>query len=352
MCLVPRLLARRSVRVNTRWARFVRNYADMLSKPLGFAALVVASASFVLPARAEGPPPAPPSCEAERAAWQKDPKLDPSTALAACELRAEHYLEAARVIAPFVSAGAGTVPERRRTAKISDAARAQVLTVKVEVDVLDAEVLVDGTSVGRAPFPVPLFLAPGSHTITARAEGRAPVQQIVSGAAGVSTSAHFRIVPLRRDYIGFDVATTQPPPKSDAKSVPLIVAGSAIAGVAFIVGATFTVLAVSQGSTVRDHQKTIVANGGTIGSCAAPTAPFADECGALHDSLTKRDSRANMAVGSFLIGGAVVGATLAYAFWPTRRNRETWTPSYGGVRVRPEPMIGAGVGGLQLRGSF
>lgn len=321
----------------------------MLRKPLRFAVLVAASAAFVAPAHAEG---APSACEGERAAWQKDPKIDPSTALAACELKAEHYIEAARAIAPFVSAGAGTVPERRRTARISDAARARVLTIKIEVDVLDADVFIDDLPVGRAPFAVPLFVAPGSHTITAKADGRTPVQQVVSGGAGDSTSAVLRLVPLRSDYIGFDVPSTQPAPNADGKSVPLIVTGSAIAGVAFIVGVTFTVLTAAKGSTISDRQKSIVANGGSTGSCSAPGATFADDCAALHDALTKRDSLGNIAVGSFLISGAVIGATLAYAFWPTRRKRELWEPSFAGARVRPEPMIGAGGGGLLLKGSF
>jgi hypothetical protein len=122
--------------------------------------------------------------------------------------------------------------------------------------------------------------------------------------------------------------------------------------VAFVIGATFTVLAIGKGSAVSDAQKSILAGGGSISTCAAPSSPFVTDCTTLHDALSKRDSLENAAIGSFLIGGALLGATLAYAFWPTNRRPNKWEPSLAGVHLRPEPMIGRDVGGLVLKGAF
>ena len=49
-----------------------------------------------------------------------------------------------------------------------EAAKASIAVVTLTVDPSDAEILVDGESVGRSPLDDPLYLSPGEHTIVAR----------------------------------------------------------------------------------------------------------------------------------------------------------------------------------------
>lgn len=304
-----------------------------------FAALLAAAA----PARAEAP------CDAERAAWTKEQKLETASPLAACELTAEHFADAARIAAPFVHATTGDTKERERIAKTFTAARARVLTVKVEIDILDAEVLIDGAPAGRSPLPM-IFLAPGNHTVVARAPGRESMQQVVAGEAGETATATIRLVPRHVDVVGYDLPTTEPAPPTNNRNRTIIIAGGAAAGVAFGVGVTLVALSFGKGSAADDARKKIIADGGSTATCAAPSAAFVADCASLHDSLSKRDSLANAAVGSFLVAGGLLGATLLYAYWPSSKKRDNWEPSI--ARVRPAPLVGRGVGGLVVTGSF
>ncbi|HLK91406.1 MAG TPA: tetratricopeptide repeat protein [Polyangia bacterium] len=61
--------------------------------------------------------------------------------------------------------------KQRRAEAYRDELRARVSIVTLQADVGAAELTVDGTDLGRLPFPRRLTLAPGSHQVVARAGG-------------------------------------------------------------------------------------------------------------------------------------------------------------------------------------
>jgi len=305
---------------------------------------VLALLTIAVPARADAPP-----CGEERAAWTKEANLATATALGQCAIGAGRFGEAAQVLAPFQTASKIPTPEEARAQKLYADAAAKVLVLKIEVDVLDADVAIDGASVGKSPLPGPMYVAPGAHTIVVTAKGYAPVQHGVAGGGGETRTVPMRVVPVRRDVVGYDLPTTEPAPQGRTKSRAILVVGYSAAGIAFAATAVLAVLAIGKSASADDTRKAIVAGGGNSATCASPGA-FATQCATLHDQLHSRDSLANAAVGTFLVGGAILGATIAYALWPTGKKRDVWEPSI--ARVRTEPLIGRGMGGLVVTGAF
>jgi hypothetical protein len=78
-----------------------------------------------------------------------------------------------------------TSAERKRATAGLAKARAQVGELTLSIDVIDAEVLLNGELVGQSPLPDPLFMPPGSHVIEVRKEGDS-VTRNVTAMAGVS----------------------------------------------------------------------------------------------------------------------------------------------------------------------
>jgi hypothetical protein len=315
----------------------------MIHRSVGLASVCALIASITSSARADVP------CAAERAAWTKEPKVETATALAKCDVEAERFGEAASALAPYVDPNGPKVPSAE-VKKIYEAARAHVLALKIEVDVLGADVAIDGASVGRSPLVEPLFVTPGSHTIVVKADAYAPVTLMAAGGAGESRALNVRVIPQRRDVVGYDMPSTQPAPPGRGRSGVVLIVGYASAGVAAAIGVALAALAIGKSSSADDQRKAIAGAGGNTTTCAAPAGAFVDPCASLHDTLSKRDSLANGSLVSFAVGGALLGATIAYALWPQGRSRDRWEPTL--ARVRPEPLVGRGVGGLVVTGSF
>lgn len=81
----------------------------------------------------------------------------------------QDYAAAIRAFERYLAEGGAKVPRDRRAAVEGELAKLapRVGTVRVSVNVEDAEVLVDGASVGRSPIAEPLVLNVGTHTFSA-----------------------------------------------------------------------------------------------------------------------------------------------------------------------------------------
>jgi len=89
--------------------------------------------------------------------------------LAQSEIRSGHEASAATHFAQYLRQHAEATEEQRLAAQEGlEAAKASIAVVTLTVDPSDAEILVDGESVGRSPLDDPLYLSPGEHTIVAR----------------------------------------------------------------------------------------------------------------------------------------------------------------------------------------
>lgn len=76
-------------------------------------------------------------------------------------------------------------------------ARSKVGALRVDVNVPDAEVFVNGKTRGKLPLEDPLFLDPGSHEVEVKAPGYVSDLRIAVLSAGTSMSIQMRLDPMR-----------------------------------------------------------------------------------------------------------------------------------------------------------
>lgn len=113
--------------------------------------------------------------------------------LAQSELRSNHEAEAAKHFAQYLrEAKDATDAERQAAESGLAAAKAVVAEVTLSVDEDGATVAIDGNAEGQSPLAGPVYLSPGSHTLTAKKEGREASAQ-VSAVAGQSSSSSLRL---------------------------------------------------------------------------------------------------------------------------------------------------------------
>jgi hypothetical protein len=113
--------------------------------------------------------------------------------LAQSELRSGHEAEAAAHFAQFLRESKEATDAERQSAESGlSAAKAVITEVSVSSDEEGAIVSVDGSPAGQTPLPSPLYLAPGSHTLSAKKDTREAKIQ-VTAVAGQSTSTTLRL---------------------------------------------------------------------------------------------------------------------------------------------------------------
>lgn len=112
--------------------------------------------------------------------------------LAQSELRSNHEADAAKHFAQYLRESKDATEAERQAAESGlAAAKAVVGEVTVSVDEDGATVSVDGNAEGQSPLPGPVYLSPGSHTLTAKKDGRETSAQ-VNATTGQSSSASLR----------------------------------------------------------------------------------------------------------------------------------------------------------------
>lgn len=112
--------------------------------------------------------------------------------LAQSELRSGHEADAAKHFSQYLREAKDATDSERQSAESGlTAAKAVVGEVSVSVDEEGAAIAVDGSSEGQSPLPGPVYLTPGSHTITAKKDSRDTAVQ-VNASAGQTTSVSLR----------------------------------------------------------------------------------------------------------------------------------------------------------------
>jgi tetratricopeptide (TPR) repeat protein len=112
--------------------------------------------------------------------------------LAQSELRSGHEADAAKHFSQYLREAKDATDSERQSAESGlTAAKAVVGEVSLSVDEEGAAIAVDGSSEGQSPLPGPLYLMPGSHTITAKKDSRDTAVQVTANA-GQTTSASLR----------------------------------------------------------------------------------------------------------------------------------------------------------------
>ena len=224
--------------------------------------------------------------------WEAD--RTPTTAgnLGSAELKLKKYPEAAEHLQIFLREEKDLDPDERKEAEGELAqAKAQVVTLRVEVPDPGTEILIDGQLVGTSPIDHDLFVTPTPHLIIAR-KGEATAQiEIDDGPGSVQKVRLEPKAPVKPP----PPPPPPPPPKPFPARTVLLVGGGIAAAAGLGVGiGTGVASLVKQGEQDR---------------CMSRLPAEQEPCWLAADP--ERQSLAAFSTGGFIVGGAGV-ATLAY----------------------------------------
>ncbi|WP_437875727.1 hypothetical protein [Sorangium sp. So ce513] len=244
-----------------------------------------------------------------QAAWDLQQSFDVAGNLGNVELEvnqpreaAEHLLYALETFPLGEKAEKKSFLEKRLAE-----AKAQVGTLRISVNVDDAEVLIDGKRIGQSPLEDQVFVDPGKRTIEAR-----------RGGARTSTSLFVARGSDQRIALSLDTGP----------NLPLVVTGGAVGLLGVASGVTFAILSSAKGRSAEGE-------------------PSRSE-----RRLDLRDSQttlANISFWSFVGGGVVLAGTAVYALTTSSR---TSSPSAGLARFHAAPLVTPETKGLLLGASF
>jgi hypothetical protein len=198
----------------------------------------------------------------------------------------------------------------------------EVAKLRISVNRTGAEVFVDGTSVGLAPIANAVYVDPGAHVVEARLEGYPPSQVSVEASKEGA----------------LDVAVNLEP-KGANKTV--IIAGGAAAGALAILGAAFTGVWASKGSSASKLAGMVPHNA----PCPPDGTGATGTCADLKSALASKATFGSAAVGTWALAGAVGVGTLVYGLAAGARG-----PRTSGLVVAPGAW--AHGGGVLLSGSY
>ena len=275
------------------------------------------------------------------AAWSIKKHTQIAANFGACELKLGMHRDAAEHLAFFLhEAPADSPPERRAEVKaMLDEATGKLVTVTLKTDPPDAEVLLDGKSLGRGPFLLPMYFDPGTYVVDLRAEGRRPQQEVITGFAGMRQSASVSLPPVEPVAAVppnvTPMASEDPHPRT-----PIVVVGLVAGGVALGAGIVLHVVSSGKAGEADDLLAELHETGVR---CATP--PQAGSCADLRSLREQEDTSANAGTAVLLGAGAVLAGTAAYMLWPRRTAKPAaalWTA----------PTLGPRGGGIQMGGTF
>jgi hypothetical protein len=264
--------------------------------------------------------------------------------LAYAEIKLGRWRDAAEHLAFAVKSWPPTGKADKREVAIErlQLARQEVGTLKIQVDVPRADVLVDGVLVGQAPLADDVFVDPGSHAVEAKRDGYVDAKQAVQAGKGSTQTVTLSLSP----------APPPPPPKTVPSAPPpwrpplaLIIPAGVLAAGGLAAGAGLTVAANSKASEVHTIQGSLE-QGGAVYPCAGAATP--SSCATLRTTATSQQALSNAAFTSFMVGGAVALVAAGLGVWAGVAPKDTGAKQ--GVLVTP--VVGPGEGGAALAGRW
>jgi hypothetical protein len=266
--------------------------------------------------------------------------------LGQAELRAGHWVEAARHLSSFLrDTSFGTAEEREATQQALVEAEAKVGKIVVDVDVGGAEIAIDGEIVGRSPMAgAPLYGEPGQRTLRVRKDGYFDHESSARLEAGQSANVAVALRRAAPDTAApfASAATVAPapvePPRSPARVKPgIVIAGGAVAAAGIAAG---IVLRVSAASKIDDRDAVYAGLAG--GSVCGSSTPFSGACAQAQELNADSVRQRNLSTAGFIVGGVSAAATIAYVLWPRAKSGVTTLA----------PTLSRQHAGLQLRSTF
>lgn len=233
--------------------------------------------------------------------------------------------------------------QRWRFEQAQKKAESQVGILHISVDPPDAEVLVDGKSLGASQPSYQVFVEPGRHTIRARLAGHADAVSATDAPKGRSSGVWLR---LSKAPAAGSQAAAKPGPRVETASsagapAPVASAGSTARTwrtVGIVTTASLAVLGTGCviGDAVLDDQ--VEERASKIRERGSPWAcrdnAYKEDCEALHSIVRTRDVLNPLAVWSLIGAGVVGGVTLTSLWWaPAERPK-------GRAQIRVLPSAG------------
>lgn len=306
--------------------------------------------------------------------------------LAQSSLKSGHSLEAAKYFQQFLKEYSGATPAQRSDAEAGLAdARTHIGRIDVTSAPSGAELLIDGESIGVAPFDHPIDVEPGSHTV--KAHGHTDETVTVICSAGSVVTARFAApaappaaapipapaptppaeepAPAPAEPTPAPAEATQPPQPPAASnggtsilSPPANLAPVIVGGVVMLAGVgtaiAFSVEKSSAQSSANSVASQILANGGvqggagTAGSCYNPTSKFANACSVL--SSDNNNVNSDALIGNIALGVGIAGAAFTALYWVFAWKGDATTTASAQPVITP--LVGKGAGGLSLGAAF
>lgn len=250
--------------------------------------------------------------------------------LGRAELLTGNYVEAARHLLACLRADDAREPARKLAHEALREAESHIGKLKIDVNVDDANVLVDGESYGTSPvLGQTVYVEPGKHTIAARKNGYADATKAVDVGPGQLATVVLVLRPSTERPTG-DTPSTTPPINPDATKVVVepvdphrssslpgastsstrtwIVAGlGAAAVVATATAVGFGIAANNDRSQLEQYQRTM----------PVPCPSTHDACSNWKQTWESETTHARWANALYIAGGALAaGSVLSFLLWP------------------------------------
>ncbi|KYF90172.1 hypothetical protein BE20_18500 [Sorangium cellulosum] len=236
--------------------------------------------------------------------------------LGLCALALRKYREAAEHLTWSLEQGHALTDEVRIRFEVGRAKAAfYLLRVLLSVDPPDAEVFINGQSIGRAARTYKLF-PDGRHMVRARAPGREDALHVVSASAGSEIEIAMQLPRLpvssaNEAPAAPESASAWPAARPQASSPwaswpgTLRIAGIGLTVAAGSLGAAFMVRASTTDGDLDERNKRLDAAGVSPGVCREPPKP------ATCSELTRLRREAGLGTAMVVTSGLVGAATLA-----------------------------------------
>jgi tetratricopeptide (TPR) repeat protein len=242
-------------------------------------------------------------------------------------LAAEHFSWALANLLP-----SATDAQRKAVETGLARARTEVAILRLEIKPDGSDVLVGAHPVGKSPIAGGVYVDPGEVIVSVKHEGFVAIDKRVMAAKGTEQAVEIELspkeiaapVPSAPVASSTRVAPASPADRSEPKSlVPAVVAsGVAVAG--GVVGLVFTLSANGKEDDADELRDRLEAMGGCNGG-ADPS-----DCADLKDQRDGVDSSRNLAIGSFVVGGAAA-VVAGYFYWDALSHRSRAR----GAKARP-----------------
>jgi hypothetical protein len=286
--------------------------------------------------------------EAARVAFQQAYALKPHASvlrnLGQAELKTGRYLEAARHLSMFIrDTSFGSAAEREAAKKALVEAEARLGKLLLEVDVVGAEVAIDGELAGRSPLGAdPVYVDPGQRIVRIHKEGYEPYEQVQTFEADRAIQLKIALRPVgplpteaasvsRVHSSLIDTPTALPvpdrarpagpspfPPPGEQRGVePRTIALLTGVGLTAVATGTGIGFALHGSSLDQDAAALRAEVSEELDGAGCSEATSSASCAKLAEMFDRRNEANAIATGAFIAGGVLGAATVAAFFlWP------------------------------------